>query len=144
MKTPIAALLLCALAQAAGAQTVYKCSAGGKVSYGEQPCAHGKASQLAIPAAPAPAAVGAAREQLARERARLAAMQKERGAAQAREEREYLQAAKSTGAARQKCDRLRLHATWAQEDAARAGKAAAGARLKAQRQAQALAVECPG
>ena len=141
MKTWMATLVLCALAQGAAAQTVYKCSAGGKVSYGEQPCADGKATTLALPPAPDAGAAGALFEQ---EKARLAAFQKERAARERGEEQERERAARAGAATRQKCERLRLQGKWAEEDAARAGKATvASARLKAKRQAEALAVQCP-
>jgi hypothetical protein len=142
MRTLLAAVMLCALAQGAAAQTVYKCSVGGRVSYGEQPCADGKGSMLAAPPAPDAAAAAALLKQ---EKARLAALQKERATRETREEKESERAARAAAAAQRQCDRLRLQGKWAQEDAARAGKAAAaGARLKARRQAEALAVECPG
>jgi hypothetical protein len=141
MRTWMTALLLCALAPGAGAQTIYKCSVGGKVSYGEQPCADGKATTLAVP--PAPDA-GAAAALLKQEKARLAAFQKERAARETREEKEHERAARAAANVRQKCERLRLQSKWAEEDAARAGKAtAAAARLKAKRQAEAMAVQCP-
>jgi hypothetical protein len=141
MKAMMAALGLCTLACGAAAQTVYKCTVDGKVSYGDQPCAHGRTTELAVPPAPSGAA---AAEALARDKARLAALQKERASVEAREERERQRAARSAATLRQKCERLRLQARWAEEDAARAGKAtSAAARLKARRQAEALAVQCP-
>ena len=141
MRTWMAALALCALAQGAAAQTIYKCTVGGKVSYGEQPCADGKMTTLALP--PAPDA-GAAMKQLEHDKARLAAIQKERATRETREAKEGERAARAAATTRQKCEHLRLQSQWAHEDAARAGKAtAAAARLKAKRQAQALAVQCP-
>jgi hypothetical protein len=141
MKTTMLVLGLCALVQAAGAQTIYKCTTNGKVSYGEQPCAAGKTTQLAVSPAPSGEQAAAALE---RDKARLAALQKERAAVNAREERERERSARAAASMRQKCDRLRLQVKWADEDAARAGKeAATAARLKARRQAEALAVQCP-
>lgn len=131
------------LAGAAGAQPVYKCTVAGKVSYGEQPCANGTASPLAVPPAPRDAAGALAR--LERDKARLAEFEKDRTAHAGAEERHRQRAAKAAAALRQKCDRLRLKATWLEDDLARAGREdAAAARLRAKRQAQALAVECPG
>ena len=136
------ALVLCALAQAATAQTIYKCSEGGKVSYGEQPCADGKARALVVP--PAPADTGSAARDLARDKARLAALQKERGANEAREEREAQRAARAAATQREKCEQLRLKAKWSLEDLAGAGRDATdAARVKARRQAEALAIQCP-
>jgi hypothetical protein len=132
---------VCALAGPVAAQPVYKCTVDGKVSYGERPCAHGKTTELAVP--PAPSGVDAA-EALERDKARLAALQKERSASAVREEREQQRTARAAATQRRKCERLRLQHTWAEEDAARAGKAtSAAAQLKAKRQAQALAVQCP-
>jgi len=141
MKAMVLAFGMCALVGTAAAQTVYKCTVDGKVSYGEQPCAVGKSSELAVP--PAPESKDAA-QALERDKARLAALQKERSVVAAREERENARAARTAAATRQKCERLRLQVKWAEEDAARAGKeASASARLKARRQAEALAVQCP-
>ena len=141
MRTVLAVLSLCALAQAAAAQPVYKCTVGGKVSYGDHPCAQGKTTELAVPPAPSGDEAAAALE---RDKARLAALQKQRSTLEAREERERARSARAAEATRQKCERLRLQVKWAGEDAARAAKAAApGARLKARRQAEALAVQCP-
>jgi hypothetical protein len=144
MRTIMVVLGVFALAGPVAAQTVYKCTVDGKVSYGERPCAHGKTTELAVPPAPSG---GEAADTLERDKARLAALQKERGAAEAREERERQRAARVDRAAatqRRKCERLRLQVKWAEEDAARAGKASsAAARLKARRQAEALAVQCP-
>jgi hypothetical protein len=134
----------CVLTQTAAAQPVYKCTVDGKVSYADHPCAHGRTTELAVPPAPSGAEAAAALE---RDKARLAALQKERSTLEARAEREergQQGAARAAAAARQKCERLRLQARWAEEDAARAGKAtSAAARLKARRQAEALAVQCP-
>ena len=141
MRTWMTALLLCMLAPGAGAQTVYKCTLGGKVSYGEQPCAEGKTSALAVPPAPDRAAAAALSKQ---EKARLATLQNERAARETRDEKERERAARAAASVRQKCERLRLQSKWADEDAARAGKAtAAAARLTAKRQAESLAVQCP-
>jgi hypothetical protein len=141
MRTVLAVFGLCALVQVAAAQPVYKCTVDGKVSYGEHPCAHGKTTELAVPPAPSGEEAAAALE---RDKARLATLQKERTTVEAREDRERARLARAAEATRQKCERLRLQARWAEEDAARAGKAAAAsARLKARRQAEALAVQCP-
>ena len=144
MKTTMLALGMCALVQAAGAQTIYKCTTDGKVSYGEQPCAAGKTTELTVLTVPPAPSGKEAAEALARDKARLAALQQGRASADAREERERERGARAAAATRQKCERLRLQVKWADEDAARAGKeAATAARLKARRQAEALAVQCP-
>ena len=132
----------CALAGGIAAQPVFKCSVGAKVSYGEHPCAHGTATRLAVPPPPADAAAAAA--QLERDKARLAELQKGRAARALADERDAQRSAKAAAALRRKCDRLRLKQKWLDDDLAQAGREATGAaRLKAQRQAEALAVECP-
>ena len=141
----MAAMAACALAQgvaAGGANTIYKCTVNGKVSYGDQPCNAGTGAELAVRAAPPPDK--AAAEKLASDKLRLAELQKDRAATEMREERERQRAARGAGALRQKCERLRLKQKWMEEDLrALRGEALASARLKAQRQAEVLAVECP-
>ena len=53
VRTLVVAASLAACA-AASAQTVYKCSSGGKVSYGEQPCSAGAQATIAVPPRPGP------------------------------------------------------------------------------------------
>lgn len=138
----MAAMAACALAHGATAGTIYKCTVNGRVSYGDQPCAAGTAAELAV--RPAPPPDKAAAEKLASDKLRLAEFEKERAALAMRKERERQRAAKAAGALRQKCERLRLKQKWLEEDLrALRGEALASARLRAQRQAQALAVECP-
>jgi len=143
------AIFLCHLAQA---QPVYKCTANGKVSYGDHPCVHGVSRQLPPPAPgvdpPGKNAVatGDARALLEIEKLRIQ-QEKERAAQEktaSAERREQQKLAREAGVRRKTCERLRLHARWAREDAARAhGERREAARLKARRQAEALAVECP-
>ncbi len=138
----MAAIAACVVAQNVAAATIYKCTVNGKVSYGDQPCAAGTGAELALQAAPPPDKLAA--EKLASDKLRLAQLDKERAAAAIADERERQRAAKSAGALRQKCERQRLKQKWAEEDLRKLrGDALASARLKAQRQAQALAVECP-
>ncbi|MFC5460703.1 DUF4124 domain-containing protein [Massilia niabensis] len=142
MAVMAACLLASGVAGGAGAQPVYKCTVGGKVSYADQPCAHGTATVLSVP--PAPADAGKAAAKLERDKARLAELEKGRHARAVLEDRERERAARAAATQRQKCERLRLKARWLNEDLARAGREAAhAARLKAKRQAEALAVECP-
>lgn len=142
----MAAMVACVVAYVAApsvfAGTIYKCNIGGKIAYGDQPCAGGAGTELAIQAAPP--VDPAAAERLAGDKLRLLAMEKTRAADELREERERQRAAKAYQAQKQKCDRLRLKQKWVEEDLGRArGDAVAAARQKAQRQAEALAVECP-
>ena len=127
------------------AQTVYKCSAGGKTSYADRPCAQGPSKTLPPPAGISAADTlgpqgGDARTLLALEKARIA-----REKEQAREQRGQARQARATRVHRQKCDKLRLRRKWADEDLARSvhGRAYEAARTKARRAAESLAVECP-
>ena len=138
----ISLLVLGALCHAAAAQTIYKCDSGGKLTYGDQPCTAGTASELAVPAAPAPDP--GLQQRLKRQKAMVEQLDKERLASAALQERERARNARLGAARRQQCDRLRLRKKWADEDLARAGgKEAMPLRIKAQRQAEQLALECP-
>lgn len=139
------------------AQGVYKCDAGGKLSYADRPCTEGVSTRLPPPAVgvdlPDKSAVAtrdartlvefdklrlAREDKLAREKAR------EQAREDARTERSRQQRARAALAHRKTCDKLRLRRKWAEEDLARAGgKAQEAARRKARRQAEAMAVECP-
>jgi hypothetical protein len=139
----LAACLVCTSLQA---QAVYKCSADGKTSYSDRPCAAG--TSKALPPPPAGISLsdtlgpqgGDARTLLELEKARIA-----REKDQARQEREQARLGRSAQVRRQKCDKLRLRHKWAGEDLARTshGPKHEAARIKLRRQAETLAVECP-
>jgi hypothetical protein len=149
----IAVLAACALVQPALAQAVYKCTAEGKIEFRDRPCEHGDAVQLHVP--PAPQA-GPAQDASQRDSETLVRLQKLRLAQEQHDERTRVSAAREAraeareqralDAQRRNCARLRLREKWAVEDRARlvdAGAAAEAARVKARRQAETLAVECP-
>lgn len=132
----------CALCRLATAGTVYKCHEGTHVSYADRPCP-GAGAPLALPPAPAPDPVQAAR--LAAARATLAAIDGARAVQAARDAHEFGRAGRAALALRKRCDKLRLQARWASEDLAKSSDdAKAVARIKARRMADTLAVECPG
>lgn len=134
-----ASLAACAAVQA---QTIYKCSANGEVTYGEQPCRAGIQATLDVP--PAPPLDPDLKERLARQKALAESLGKERRDAAAQAAR----AARPAAATRvspqlARCEKLRLQLKWAEEDLRKAaGPATEALRLKAQRQAEAMAVEC--
>ena len=141
--------IACVLCQAASSATIYKCRDGGQVTYSDRPCS-GAGATLSVPDAPPPDP--ATQERLERQRATVLQLEKARLIEASREEREFERARRTSLAERKRCDRLRLQRQWADEDLARqrlAGndpaRAAAGdaARLKAKRQADTLALECP-
>jgi hypothetical protein len=137
----LAACALCPLCHCALAQTIYKCSVENKVSYGDRPCGGGTTVELAVPAAPPQAST---RDTAVREREILLQLEKLRLVRALHEEREQARERRVLASQRQKCNRLRLQRKWADEDQARAsGAQLDAARLKARRQAEALAVECP-
>lgn len=132
----------CAVCRWATAGAVYKCHEGIHVSYADRPCA-GAGAPLALPSAPPPDPVQAARLNAAR--TALADIDRTRATQAQRDEVAREHAARAALALRKRCDRLRLQARWADEDLARStDDAKAVARIKARRQAETLAVECPG
>jgi hypothetical protein len=146
---PLVALFLfslLSLSLTVHAQAVYKCSVDGKTSYNDRPCAQGASK----PMPPPPAGISAA-DTLgpqggdARALLELEKMRMERDKKAAREEHDQARLARAAHSRRQKCDKLRLRRKWAEEDLARTvhGPAHEAARIKARRQAESLAVECP-
>jgi hypothetical protein len=132
----------CAVCRLATAGAVYKCHDGAHVSYADQPCP-GAGAPLALPPAPQPDPVQAAR--LAAARTALAAIDGARAVQAERDAHEFERTARAALALRKRCDKLRLQARWADEDLARSTDAAkAVARTKARRMSETLAVECPG
>ena len=141
MLRQLSVLTTCALCQAAAAGTIYKCVEGGRIHYTDRPCS-GAGTELAIPAAPVADADALAR--LERNRATLLELEKLRVTRELREERESIRARRENTALRKRCDKLRLQHKWAEEDQRRSsGAAAETADIKARRQREALAVECP-
>jgi len=136
-------LLLLALVLPAGAQTLHKCTADGKVSYSQQPCEKGVASTVAVPPTPAPDPAAAADlKRQAREADKLATARRKR---EAREEREELAAARAVAVHNKKCKKLQLQQKWAEEDARGATlQNTERARQKAKRAAEMTQLECGG
>jgi hypothetical protein len=75
---------LLALCGAAHADSIYKCSAGGKITYSSAPCGAGRATTIDS-TAPASGAEADAATTLARQKALLAAREQERTAGDARQ-----------------------------------------------------------
>ena len=137
------AVVLWAATLMAYAQSVYKCTADGKTTYGDTPCAAGaQASTLEAPAAPSRDATAAAT--LRRQQKQADALEKTRLKREEREERDAARASQAAGVQRKKCDKLKLNKRWADDDARRAtGQATEAARQRAQRAGEAMALECP-
>ena len=125
----------------ASAQAIYKCSNAGKVTYSEQPCSNGVQATIDVPAAPPPDPE--LMERLARQKALAESLETERreGAAQAAKAARPIVTRASPR--QQRCEKLRLQLKWAEQDLRKtAGPATEPLRLKVERQAQAMAVEC--
>jgi len=134
-------LLLAALSLPASAQ-VYKCSVDGKVTYTQAPCERGDETVLQVPGAPAVA--GGSAGELERMRRASAQLQKERVARDTAQERADARADRTAATRKQRCDKLRQQAKWADDDVRRAQpQAQEAARLKARRAADRAALECP-
>jgi len=145
MIRPLSFAMLCLLCQAASAQAVYKCSHGGKISYGDRPCTAGASTRLPPPpAGVAPPEAGAVATRDARTLLELEKLRIARDKQIEAEERRQDKLARAAQARRKTCNKLRLRHKWAQEDAARVqGKAREAALLKVRRQRETMAVECP-
>jgi hypothetical protein len=135
----------CMLTAAMAAQPIYKCSAGGKTSYSDRPCAAGAATVLAPPAAGIrPEGAESVTTQDSRTLLALEKLRMKRDQDDARADRAHARTARAAAAKHKQCERLRLRAQWAAEDLTRArGKGQDAARIKARRAAQTMAVECP-
>lgn len=141
MNRLLAFLAFFLLSQLASAGTIYKCVKGGKPHYSDRPC--GKSAQaLKVEGAASPDPATLAR--LERERALVQKIEDERAVRDEQLARDAAREQRAASSQKRRCDKLRLQRKWAEEDSARAAPDEAGsARIKARRQAEALAVECP-
>jgi hypothetical protein len=138
---PLLALLLATTC--CHAQTVHKCTVDGKVTYTEQPCQAGSASVIAVPQAPAPDPEAAADLKRMQKEART--LERERHRREAADEREQQAAARAAQARHRQCVKLRMEKKWADDEVRGAlVQHVDRAKMKAQRAADRLALECPG
>ncbi|MET3132835.1 hypothetical protein AAKU55_003115 [Oxalobacteraceae bacterium GrIS 1.11] len=145
MKWLMPTLAACALALCgpAGAQTVYKCTTDGKLSYADAPCAGGTSVALPAPPVPATPSAGAGAE-IARQGALAERLRKERLRREAKDERAQQSAQRAAAKHGQRCAALRQRHQWAVDDAATASdKTRAKAELKARRAGEKLTLACP-
>lgn len=153
LATAIAALAACCWLPAQ-AGTIYKCTEGGRTAYGDRPCASGRASELAVQAAPPPDPELAAR--LQRQRALAQDIDARRAAQAASDERDARDAARrqerQAHERRRQCERLRLQHEAAAEGEQRALARARGAhrareqsraRDNERKRAGIMAEQCP-
>jgi hypothetical protein len=144
--------LLCAAAVQAqpASSAVHKCRIDGKLSYSDRPCPDGQDQTL--PPAPAGIPVGDTAgvttgdsrtllelEQARTERAKQEAIENREARAQARAGHVRIRQVEH-------CQKLQLQHKWLEEDLAKARTPAQqeAARTKLRRQAESMAVECPG
>lgn len=129
----------------APALAIYKCEAGGKVSYSDAPCRDGKSRRLEdatwdMPSAPD---VESAKSRAAREKNEVKQIEKARQQQEAQEEKDRQKLARTDAGKRKRCADLALQQKWAEEDARGAtGKSAEKARLAALRKGEKFKMEC--
>jgi hypothetical protein len=129
----------------APALAIYKCESSGKVSYSQFPCPSGNSEILSGQANDNPplSEVGQARQQAAQDKHEATRLQKTRHQREAKEEKEQQRIARVNAAKRKKCAALALRKKWTADDALSAsGRAAEGAKRKAQRAAEKYEMEC--
>ncbi|WP_019141422.1 DUF4124 domain-containing protein [Noviherbaspirillum massiliense] len=135
-------LLLCALlCLSAPAMAVYKCEAGGKVTYSDKPCAGGR--QIDLGPGVSPSDTTQANSQLAQEKAKLAQLESERHKREAKEEKEQQKLARVARAKQNRCMAMARRRNAADEDAAAAtGKAHDKAMRRLRRIVEEYEAEC--
>lgn len=143
-------LALALMAAPSSAQTVYKCTSDGKISYGQAPCNSGVSVALEPTPTPIIQSTNPANPttQSRADALRLQADQltKERHRREAEDERSAQRAAKAATKQRENCAKLKLQKNWAEEDATYAAAHArhpGKATLKAHRAAEKFALACP-
>lgn len=124
---------------------IYKCEAGGKISYSDLPCndtqTGSKSGRIVTP--PAPTDTRAAQEKLMQDKRRLQALETQRNKEEASAAKERQKIAKEQERKKKRCATLEQRTRWAKEDAARASlKRMAREQRKAQRAAEKQQLEC--
>lgn len=131
--------LLCAVSVPASA--IYKCKTVTQITYSDTKCAN--ATAIKTDDTFSTQAAGDARQRLAADKAELDRLTSERRKNEAIEERAQDKHARATASRRKQCALLEQRRTWAQEDAATAGrKAKDSAQRKARRAAEQYTFEC--
>jgi hypothetical protein len=139
MQRLIQVMLLTALCGGASAQSLYKCTVNGKVTYTGAPCKEGQMKTIEVP--PAPKADPVLAQELVRQKAALATLEAARTAREAQEQKR--EADRATAAHDQLCTQLRLDKQAADERANGGLPATRPAlREKAQELGEALAAQC--
>jgi hypothetical protein len=135
-------LLLLALPCGASAQKLYKCRVDGKLVYSGAPCKGVPSTPVDVPDAPRPDPAVA--QELKRQEAALAKLEKERKVREAQEKRFTDSDERLAAGRRDRCDKLRLQKKYADEEVAAAvGLETQALKEKAMRVAEYVAAECP-
>ena len=125
----------------APALAAYKCTAGGKTTYSDAPCAGGKVIDISDPASPSEAV--RIQQQTAQENKQVKQLESARHKREAIEEREQQRVARAYAVKKIKCASLAQRQRWSHEDADKAvGKTAAKFKLKARRADDKFQLEC--
>jgi len=123
----------------APAFAVYKCEAGGMVSYSDAPCSEGKLLDIA----PSAGDAKDTQQRLAREKAELTRLENERHKREAKEAQAQLRADRVRASYDKKCSALARRVKWAREDAASAtGKSAEKTKRRARRAQEQYEGDC--
>jgi hypothetical protein len=133
-------LLAILLAVTAPAFAIYKCEAGGKVTYSDEPCPGGKVLDIG----PISSLDAANANKLAvQEKKQVERTDRERRKREAKEEREQRQAAKVNAIKQKKCTTLAQRQNWADEDVTSATrKSIDKTKRRARRAAEQYQMEC--
>lgn len=135
----IPAILMAAACGGASAQSLYKCTVNGKISYSVAPCKEGTMKTIDVP--PAPKHNPNREQELKREAVALTALQKARAEREAVDQRNDTEQANS--GREQRCAALRAEVQQAEQQAAGApGFNKANLRAQAEKKAEAMAAEC--
>jgi len=124
----------------APAMAIYKCEAGGKITYSDEACPGGRAVDIQNGGKPVASDAG---QRAAREKSELERLQQARRKEEAANQKEQAKIAKADAATHKKCATLAMRKKWGEEDAAAASlKSAEKAKRNARRKAEKYEAEC--
>lgn len=134
-------LLCLLLSLSLPAMAVYRCEAGGKITYSDQPCPGAKLVEVNTKVTPNESARAAAIA--SQEKAKLKRLENERHKREAMDEKERKQLARAAAAKQNRCRAIAQRKVWADEDAAAAaGKAHDKAKRRVRRITEQYEAEC--
>ena len=132
-------LLLVTMCAGASAQSLYKCTVNGKVTYTGAPCKEGQMKAIEVP--PAPKTDPAREQELQRQKVALTKLERARSLREDQEQKRQVERAAT--AHEQQCAQLRLDKQAADENANQGAVAARPAKREvAEQLGEALAAQC--